>query len=94
MLKRGEIRALTGIRGIAACFVVIYHFYFGVLNKGSAGVILSHGYMAVDLFFVLSGFVMALTYQDKFLGRYSFGSHISFYTRDCLEYFHFMRLHY
>ena len=27
MLNRGEIRALTGIRGIAACFVVIYHFY-------------------------------------------------------------------
>ncbi len=48
----GEKRALTGLRGRAACLVMLYHFTSGKIG----GPIVQHGYMAVDLFFVLSGY--------------------------------------
>lgn len=50
---------LDGIRGIAAIFVVIYHT--SALWKFN----LPHGYLAVDLFFILSGFVIAHAYDGK-----------------------------
>jgi peptidoglycan/LPS O-acetylase OafA/YrhL len=58
-----QIRSLTGIRGVAALWVVIYHVHerddlHGVIIK----TLLTHGYLAVDLFFLLSGFVMAISY--------------------------------
>jgi peptidoglycan/LPS O-acetylase OafA/YrhL len=57
----GEIRALTSLRGLAAVYVVAYH------ASDAAGVNLApHGYLAVDLFFVLSGFVLALTAAGDF----------------------------
>jgi peptidoglycan/LPS O-acetylase OafA/YrhL len=65
-LHRGEIRALTGLRGVAACYVVLYHFHGLTAPDGLVGNLLRHGYIAVDLFFILSGFVMALTYADSF----------------------------
>ena len=64
-----EVRAFTGIRGIAALYVALYHFGLPGLLHGRARTILGHGYIAVDLFFMLSGFVMALTYRDLFAGR-------------------------
>ncbi len=78
MLRKGEIRSLTGLRGIAACFVVIYHFYSGVADKGRVGIFINHGYMAVDIFFMLSGFVMALTYQRDFFDAISIRNHSAF----------------
>ncbi len=74
MSQRAEIRSLTGLRGIAAIFVAIYHaFYFMVSNQADDSlhvVFLRHGYLAVDLFFVLSGYVMALTYAPLFAGGF------------------------
>lgn len=70
MSKSGEIRSLTGLRGVAAIFVVAYHLLSGMIsnpaNENMAVVFLRHGYLAVDLFFVLSGYVMALTYANLF----------------------------
>lgn len=67
MVKNSEIRSLTGLRGIAACYVVLYHLRADHASLGSAlKVLLGRGYLAVDLFFVLSGFVMALTYAGSF----------------------------
>ena len=66
-----EIRALTALRGIAAMAVVAQHFS-ATAQRASAAVIPSlvpHGYMAVDLFFVLSGFIMAYTYAGDFAAR-------------------------
>jgi peptidoglycan/LPS O-acetylase OafA/YrhL len=63
-----EVRAFTGIRGIAALYVALYHFGLPGLLHGPARTILGHGYIAVDLFFMMSGFVMALTYRDLFSG--------------------------
>jgi len=61
-----EIRALTGLRGVAAVFVAAYHFGPHITNKHFHWA-LHKGYLSVDLFFVLSGLVMAMTYQHWFL---------------------------
>jgi peptidoglycan/LPS O-acetylase OafA/YrhL len=59
-----EIRPLTSLRGLAALYVVAYH------ASDAAGVNdAPHGYLAVDLFFVLSGFVLALTAARDFASR-------------------------
>lgn len=51
-----EIRALTGIRGIGAALIVVYHFGKIQLDRVHDVWPIPHGYMAVDLFFMLSGF--------------------------------------
>ncbi|MBV8850871.1 MAG: acyltransferase [Methylobacteriaceae bacterium] len=51
--------ALDGLRGIAAIFVVIYHM--GAIESPSYP--FSSAYLAVDLFFVLSGFVLSHAYD-------------------------------
>lgn len=64
-----EVRPLTGLRGIAAVYVVLYHFGQDATGGGPLGTVLRHGYLAVDLFFVLSGFVLAMVHgQDRFDG--------------------------
>ena len=64
---RPQMGALTGIRGLAAWFVVFYHIRLSLTSILPAPVIafLAKGYLAVDLFFILSGFVMWYTYADR-----------------------------
>lgn len=64
---REHFRALTGIRGIAAWMVVLYHIRFSLENLVPAGAVaaLGKGYLAVDLFFILSGFVLWYNYADR-----------------------------
>ncbi len=64
---RAHLEALTGIRGLAAWLVVLYHIRFslGTLLPGQAIAALGKGYLAVDLFFVLSGFVLWYNYGDR-----------------------------
>jgi len=63
---QGEIFELTGLRGVAALMVALLHFNFDV--AGRFGVIYENltgvGFMGVDLFFILSGFVIAYKYHD------------------------------
>ncbi|HEX8302032.1 acyltransferase [Sphingomonas sp.] len=61
----GELRALTGARGIAAWLVVLFHLRFMMAGIGGAAGPMALGYLAVDFFFVLSGFVIWLTYAEK-----------------------------
>jgi peptidoglycan/LPS O-acetylase OafA/YrhL len=64
-----EIRPLTSIRGLAALWVFLHHLapeLPGSLHFLTRALALDRGYLAVDLFFVLSGFVLALTYHDMF----------------------------
>ncbi|MCW1431833.1 acyltransferase family protein [Novosphingobium sp. JCM 18896] len=62
-----HLDALTGIRGIAAWLVVLYHIRFSLLELLPIPVIkvLARGYLAVDLFFVLSGFVLWYNYAPR-----------------------------
>jgi peptidoglycan/LPS O-acetylase OafA/YrhL len=66
-----EIKALTSLRGIAAMMVVMQHFSATAERQASEPIpsLVPHGYMAVDLFFVLSGFIMAYTYHTDFALR-------------------------
>ncbi len=66
--SRSEIRALTALRGVAAMVVVLEHFSATAQQHSATNIpsLVAHGYMAVDLFFVLSGFIMAYTYQADF----------------------------
>jgi peptidoglycan/LPS O-acetylase OafA/YrhL len=64
----GRYEALTSIRGIAAWWVVIYHFRFTLSGVVPLWVmaVFDRGYLAVDMFFVLSGFVIGFTYRTWF----------------------------
>ncbi|MBR1216580.1 acyltransferase [Bradyrhizobium sp. U87765 SZCCT0131] len=64
-----DIRSLTGVRGVAAVLIVLYHFgNVPLLGPGTAPYYrVPHGYLAVDLFFMLSGYVMAYVYRDAFV---------------------------
>ncbi|OXE99099.1 peptidoglycan/LPS O-acetylase OafA/YrhL [Flavobacterium araucananum] len=56
---------LDGLRGVAAILVVIFHI-LEAHNEGSRfKQIINHGYLAVDFFFLLSGFVVAYAYDDR-----------------------------
>lgn len=57
----GEIRSMTGVRGIAALSVVALHYFD---NVGASSRPWQHAYLAVDLFFMLSGLVLALNYSS------------------------------
>jgi peptidoglycan/LPS O-acetylase OafA/YrhL len=55
---------LDGLRGIAALAVVIFHFMEWVFTDVSKNFI-GHGFLAVDFFFCLSGFVIGYAYDDR-----------------------------
>ena len=58
-----EIRSLTAIRGVAALWIVLHHFW--PQTEGLVPHIIAKGYLAVDLFFILSGLVLFLVYQSE-----------------------------
>lgn len=62
---------LTGLRGFAALMVLFYHIRGGMTGflPAHAIAVLAQGYLAVDLFFVLSGFVLWWTYGSEFRDR-------------------------
>lgn len=57
---------LDGLRGVAALLVIWYHVWEGFAFVGG-GMIenFNHGYLAVDFFFMLSGFVISYAYDDR-----------------------------
>ncbi len=64
-----EIKVLTSLRGLAALTVVLQHFSSTaqLYSKGWIPSIVPHGYIGVDFFFVLSGFIMSYNYGDLFI---------------------------
>ena len=63
---------LDGLRGVAALMVLVYHIFEGfafasATNGVSDGLIttFNHGHIAVDFFFILSGFVISYAYDDR-----------------------------
>lgn len=55
---------LDGLRGIAAWAVVIFHFMEWAYTDPGQNFI-GHGFLAVDFFFCLSGFVIGYAYDDR-----------------------------
>ena len=65
-----EIRPLTSIRGIAAMAVVAYHFRDNFTEKfylDGITLLFSRGYLWVDFFFLLSGFILSHVHADEFI---------------------------
>lgn len=55
---------LNGLRGVAALVVLVYHA-FESFATSQLDQIVNHGYLAVDFFFILSGFVVGYAYDDR-----------------------------
>lgn len=65
MESKPHYEILDGLRGVAAMIVVLFHI-LEVHSKGNhAEQLINHGYLAVDFFFLLSGFVLAYAYDDR-----------------------------
>lgn len=62
--SKPRFEILNGLRGVAAMIVVAFHL-FETYSSGPSEQILNHGYLAVDFFFVLSGFVIGYAYDDR-----------------------------
>ncbi|MBI3692111.1 MAG: acyltransferase, partial [Mycolicibacterium aromaticivorans] len=76
VVRTGEIKALTGLRIVAALWVVLFHFRPLIWEasprlKEDLAPLLNAGAQGVDLFFILSGFVLTWNYLDRM------GSHFS-----------------
>ena len=62
--NKRHFKALDGLRGVAAIAVVTFHFMEMVIYDYSK-LFIGHGFLAVDFFFCLSGFVIGYAYDDR-----------------------------
>lgn len=87
-MNNTEIKSLTGIRGVAAIYVIIFHWYNHLSHKQPvfsfppADQLLTnfvkHGYLSVDLFFALSAFVLCVASYNLFSEQVSFQNYKKF----------------
>ena len=64
LASKPRYEILDGLRGVAAVLVVFFHA-LETYSGGQATQIINHGYLAVDFFFLLSGFVIGYAYDDR-----------------------------
>jgi len=69
-LSKTRLPILDGLRGVAALIVVAYHIF-----DLDQVICVNHGYLAVDFFFILSGYIMGYAYDDRW-NTMSIGSFI------------------
>jgi len=60
-----KLHSLTGIRAIAALGVILFHM-LDIYNYGPLQPLVLKGHLGVDLFFVLSGFILSFVHQSDF----------------------------
>lgn len=81
-MRSGRLKTIDGLRGVAAFGVVLYHLNSAVLLSFDNWVhpwlrwVLEQGFLGVDVFFVLSGFVIPFSVRNAdlttaFLGRFA-----------------------
>jgi peptidoglycan/LPS O-acetylase OafA/YrhL len=63
--SKPHYQILDGLRGVASVLVIIFHVFEAFTGGNRFIQIINHGYLAVDFFFVLSGFVVAYAYDDR-----------------------------
>ncbi len=83
-LSDKHIPVLDGLRGFAVLYVIIFHFFPSATSSGFLTAIASFGFSGVDLFFVLSGFLITgILIRSKTEKNYFF----NFYVRRFLRIF-------
>lgn len=75
--RKPRYELLDGLRGVAAFLVLWYHIFEGFATS-PMDQNFNHGYLAVDFFFILSGFVIGYAYDDRWKKGMSAGE---FFTR-------------
>ncbi|GLV21022.1 acyltransferase [Sphingobium sp. TomMM35A] len=73
-----RVASLTGLRGVAAVSVLLYHIPHQPAFSQFAIPLFSRAYLAVDLFFILSGFVVSYGYHDRVVTHLSRASYADF----------------
>src|ERR1700748_1734095 len=59
---------LTTLRGVAAIWVIVFHFQVLICQfvLPQQSLLIEKGYLMVDLFFIMSGFIICHVYQQSF----------------------------
>lgn len=66
-MVKDHLRVLDGLRGTAAITVVVYHLWQSLIGTALPDALwVRHGYLAVDFFFCLSGYVIGYAYDDRY----------------------------
>src|ERR1700760_390898 len=65
LASKSHYEILDGLRGVAALSVVIFHCFEVFTFDNRFVQLMNHGYLAVDFFLLLSGFVIAYSYDDR-----------------------------
>lgn len=73
-----RISSLTGLRGVAAVSVLLYHIPHQPAFEKFAIPLFSRAYLGVDLFFILSGFVISFGYHDRVVKNLGTASYVDF----------------
>lgn len=63
--SKKHFEILDGLRGVAALAIVVFHFMEWIYPPDSGKNFIGHGFLAVDFFFCLSGFVIGYAYDDR-----------------------------
>lgn len=63
--SKSHYSILDGLRGVASIIVIFFHVFETHALGDKFKQIINHGYLAVDFFFLLSGFVVAYAYDDR-----------------------------
>jgi peptidoglycan/LPS O-acetylase OafA/YrhL len=64
LVTKPHYAILDGLRGVASVMVIVFHI-FEAHSTSHLDQVINHGYLAVDFFFVLSGFVIGYAYDDR-----------------------------
>ena len=57
--SRRRYEILDGLRGVAALLILVFHIFEDEFMRSPDPQPVNHGYLAVEFFFLLSGFVIA-----------------------------------